>query len=105
MKTFFISDPPPEPVNEQIDPNVQYITAGYVQPSSNNVSTEEPEPVINTSFQMLQIYPENNVLLTVCSFISFFGSLFFTSFLINMFTQIDRPMSSIRVRNIMIDIL
>lgn len=53
MKTFFISDPPPEPVVEEIDPDIQYITADYIDPSLNETVAEEPEIVINTSYQIM----------------------------------------------------
>ena len=39
MRTFFISDPPPAP-EEQVDPNVQYITAEYLDPDAVS-----PEPL------------------------------------------------------------
>ena len=89
VKTYFISDPPPEPVVEE-DPDIQYITEEYFDPEFEEpVEEEEPvdeEIVIKTSWQKLQTYPSNNVQMVVSSIISFFGSMFLTTFLISMLT-------------------
>ena len=43
--------------------------------------------------------------MTLRSLIAFVGSVGFTSFLINLLTQIDKPLSQRRVQNVMIDVL
>jgi hypothetical protein len=55
VKNFFVSDPPAEPVDELIDPNVQYITAEYDETLDEETVVEETEAevIINTSYQML----------------------------------------------------